>query len=152
MNTPNDDCVVSNTQIILVWSINSDSNYWSNIKSIGFDEILPRSTVPFSQLYQWPRLPLDDWSQSPTTVWTCVISSSIGAGSDIILTPCVLHCFQGPLLLKPAWISNYIYYKLWGEITYPFQNCKGTAVEVLKLISNFVPYFTGHEITYSCWG
>ena len=26
------------------------------------------------------------------------------------------------LTLIPAWISNYIHYKLWDEITYPFLN------------------------------
>ena len=30
----------------------------------------------------------------------------------------------------PAWISNYIEYKVWGEITYPFLNLNGAAVEV----------------------
>ena len=34
------------------------------------------------------------------------------------------------LTLIPAWISNYIHYKLWGEITYPFLNFNGATVEV----------------------
>ena len=34
----------------------------------------------------------------------------------------------GPLLL--TWISNYIYYKAWDEITYPFPNFNSTTVEV----------------------
>ena len=30
----------------------------------------------------------------------------------------------------PAWISNYIHYKVWDEITYPFLNFNGATVEV----------------------
>ena len=42
---------------------------------------------------------------------------------------------QGPiyyhgLTLIPAWISNYIHYKMWDEITYPFLNFYGATVEV----------------------
>ena len=42
---------------------------------------------------------------------------------------------QCPLLLTwfnyiPAWISYYIYYKAWDEITYPFLNFNGATVEV----------------------
>ena len=42
---------------------------------------------------------------------------------------------QGSLLLrwfnfKPSWISNYIHYKVWDEITYPFLNFNGATVEV----------------------
>ena len=29
----------------------------------------------------------------------------------------------------PAWISNYIHYKVWNEITYPFPNFNGYAVK-----------------------
>ena len=41
----------------------------------------------------------------------------------------------GPLLLTsfnliPAWISNYIHYNVWDEITYPFLNFNGATVEV----------------------
>ena len=32
--------------------------------------------------------------------------------------------------LIPAWISNYIHYKVWDEITYPFLNFNGATVEV----------------------
>ena len=30
----------------------------------------------------------------------------------------------------PAWINNYIHYKVWDEITYPFPNFNSIAVEV----------------------
>ena len=34
------------------------------------------------------------------------------------------------LTLIPAWISNYIYYEKWDEITYPLLNFNGATVEV----------------------
>ena len=34
------------------------------------------------------------------------------------------------LTLIPAWISNYMPGKVWGEITYPFLNFNGCTVEV----------------------
>ena len=54
------------------------------------------------------------------------------------------------LTLIPAWISNYIHYKAWGEITYPFLNFNG--VHGLTLIpawiSNYIHYKVWDEITY----
>ena len=32
-----------------------------------------------------------------------------------------------------AWISNYIYYKVWVAITYPFPNLNGAAVFVVDI-------------------
>ena len=40
----------------------------------------------------------------------------------------------------PAWISNYMNYKVWDGITYPFPN----------LISNFISHVTRYVITYPC--
>ena len=37
---------------------------------------------------------------------------------------------------------------MWDEITYPFSNFNGATVEVWEWRSNFIPYFTGHVITY----
>ena len=34
------------------------------------------------------------------------------------------------LTIIPAWISNYIHYKVWDEIAYPFLNFKGCTDEV----------------------
>ena len=55
--------------------------------------------------------------------------SAICLGLDVLYTEYVVQallCFvwdliPGPLLLTliPAWIINYIRYKVWGEITYP---------------------------------
>ena len=38
--------------------------------------------------------------------------------------------YQHGLTLIPAWISNYIHYKVWDEITNPFLNFNGATVEV----------------------
>ena len=43
---------------------------------------------------------------------------------------------HGTLTLILAWISNYIHYKVWDEITYPFLNFNGCTVEVKEWISN----------------
>ena len=36
-----------------------------------------------------------------------------------------------------AWVRIYIHYKMWDEITYPFPNLKGAAVEVWELMNEF---------------
>ena len=51
----------------------------------------------------------------------------------------------------PVWISNYIHYDVWDRITYPLSNFNGAAVEVWGCISNFIPHFIIHVITYPCW-
>ena len=47
-------------------------------------------------------------------------------------------------------ISNYICYKMWNEITYPFPNINCEAIEVWYWMSNFTLHFIGHVITYPC--
>ena len=43
----------------------------------------------------------------------------------------IIHQWPHSLLtLIPAWISNYIHYNVWDEITYPFLNFNGATVEV----------------------
>ena len=39
------------------------------------------------------------------------------------------------LISKAAWITNYVHFKLWDEITNPFPNCNGCTVEVWEWIS-----------------
>ena len=41
--------------------------------------------------------------------------------------------------------------KVWHEITYPFSNFNSAIIEVWEWISNHIPYFSGHVITYPCW-
>ena len=41
--------------------------------------------------------------------------------------------------------ANYIYYKMWNDITYPFPNLNGAMTEVWEWTSNFIPQFTGHD-------
>ena len=58
--------------------------------------------------------------------------------------------------LIPAWISNFVNYKVWDKITYPFPNhpfpnLNGCTVGVWEWISNFIPHFTGHMFTYPSW-
>ena len=53
------------------------------------------------------------------------------------------HCCLGSLLLTwitliPAWLSKCTNNKVWDEITYPFPNLNGTAVEVSEWISNTI--------------
>ena len=52
--------------------------------------------------------------------------------------------YQHGLTIIPAWVNNYIHYKVWDELTYPFPNLNGTTVEVWEWISNFIPHFTGY--------
>ena len=51
------------------------------------------------------------------------------------------------LISIAAWISNYIDDKVLDEITYPFSNFNGKAVEVGEWISNFILRFARHVIT-----
>ena len=46
------------------------------------------------------------------------------------MCPNIWCCLSLIHTLIPAWISNYIHYKLWDEITYPFQNFKSCTIEV----------------------
>ena len=43
--------------------------------------------------------------------------------------PSVALFYQHGLTLNPAWISNYMYHKVWDELTYPFPNFNGYTVE-----------------------
>ena len=56
------------------------------------------------------------------------------------------------LTLIPAWISSYIHYEVWDEITYSFPNFNGEAAEDWEWISNIIPHIFGHGITYQCCG
>ena len=38
--------------------------------------------------------------------------------------------YQRGLTLTLAWISNYIHYEIWDEITYPFPNFNGVTTKI----------------------
>ena len=59
--------------------------------------------------------------------------------------------YQHDLTSITPWISNYIHYKVWDEITYPFPNFNGATIEVWEWIHNFMLHFTEYVITYPCW-
>ena len=56
------------------------------------------------------------------------------------------------LTLIAARMDKWIHYdKMWDEVIYPFPNFNGRTTDVWKWISNFIPQFPGHLITYPCW-
>ena len=67
---------------------------------------------------------------------------------------CINNCdpfHKHGLTLIPAWISNYMHYKMWDEILLILSlNFNGFTVEVCEWISNFFPHDTMHVITYPC--
>ena len=56
------------------------------------------------------------------------------------------------IMSYPFTNMNYTHYKVWDEITYTFPNFNIYFVEVCEWISNVFPRYTGHVITYPCWG
>ena len=75
--------------------------------------------------------------------------------NKLVFYPFPLYNDLGPLLL--TWINfnprleNSIHYQMWDENTYSFPNFSGWTVEVWEWISNFIPHFIGHVITFRCW-
>ena len=55
------------------------------------------------------------------------------------------------ITLISALIGNYIHYKEWDEIIYPFRHINNATVKDREWISYFIPHFTGPMITYPCW-
>ena len=55
-----------------------------------------------------------------------------------IATNHMVPFYQHWLTSTSAWISSYIHYTVWDEITYPFPNFNGWAVGVWEWISNFI--------------
>ena len=64
--------------------------------------------------------------------WVCAwVYALVGNGGTVD----TLQSYLGPLLVtwfnfNPAWIRNYIHYKVWDEIAYSFINFNGYTVEV----------------------
>ena len=75
--------------------------------------------------------------------------------SDGLRTPLLLSHTTFTTHL-PTWIylnlnmDKWWFPLVWDEIIYAFLNCKGCMIEVWQFISNFIPQFTGHVITYPC--
>ena len=59
--------------------------------------------------------------------------------------------YQHGLTFIPAWISDYMQYKMWYEISYSFLNFTGCTVEVWEWLKNLIPHFTGPVIAYPYW-
>ena len=74
-----------------------------------------------------PKSFVCSWKNYPVAGWTSIPEAHTWA-------PFYLH----GLTLISAWLSNYIHYKVWGEITYPFLNFNGAIVEVQEQVSNFI--------------
>ena len=53
--------------------------------------------------------------------------------------------------LIPSWLSNYINFKIWDEITHPFPDLNIAAVEVWELISDFISHFIMDVIIHPFW-
>ena len=75
----------------------------------------------------WQMAWRTDHSSSPME-----LKSSVLVASDICwwVQGQTLHLWKDIALIIPAWISNYIHYNVWDEITYPFLNFNGCTVEV----------------------
>ena len=59
--------------------------------------------------------------------WNDILAHS---SASIFETYCTFSRYCTSPTLIPAWISNYIHYNVWDEITYPFLNFNGATVEV----------------------
>ena len=55
---------------------------------------------------------------------------SSDTGDEYALAPFSLWC-EATILIQ-AWMNNYIHYKVWDEIIYPFPNFNGATVEVCE--------------------
>ena len=100
---------------------------------------------------------LAPWTLLSGWEWYCEYNSK--SNLDRILNGCKIKKLESPtcpfywhgLTFIPAWIGNYIHYRVWDERVYLFPNFNGFTVEVWEWISNFIPYLSEHAITYSCW-
>ena len=81
---------------------------------------------------------------STAFTWSCSVTKDLRQSHCAILIQdpsATALCVTRSLI--PAWISSYIHNKMWDEMTYPFPNFNGAAVEVWNWISSFIPHFTG---------
>ena len=67
------------------------------------------------------------------------------------ITPTSRPHYWHKITIILAGITYHIHHKILGEITYAFPNFNDATVDVWQLVSNFIPHFTGHVVTYPCW-
>ena len=92
------------------------------------------------------------------SVWGLMLVSLCSANYDSVNTTAgwYMHEDLGPHLLiwfkfNPCRDNLSIALIKCGEIIYSFPNFNGATVEVWEWISNFIPHFTGHVITFPWW-
>ena len=79
----------------------------------------------------WPSFTIPQVCQKIQMISTsCIITQEICTAFYLYVITLIL-----------AWMSNYIHYQVWNEITFPFPNA--AAVEVCKWIYNFTPHSMG---------
>ena len=54
------------------------------------------------------------------------------------------------ITLIAAGIRDYVHYEASDEITFLYWNVNGTTIKVSDWITNFIPHFTRHVMTYPC--
>ena len=130
----------------------------------GRDELSECHVTPWMQLWQakigWSNcwccqttsssFPLNTWRNNNVVITSkrrhFDVITSKWRRFDVITTSLLRDVSTG-LKQHWPWISNYMHYKPWVEITYPFPNFNGCT----EWISNFTPHFTWHVITYPWW-
>ena len=95
-----------------------------------------------------PHIINDDISTTPLHLIYYAWSKQKHKVSHCVLIDSVRHS-SGPFY--SIWVSNYIHYKMWDEITYIFPNYNGLTVEVWEWIRDFIPHFIMELINYPCW-
>ena len=138
--------VVDMDQSIIWWFVISEFH-----PSIWMDG---RSSISSVSVVTLNDLDKNDWHQTTKKYSknhvqndTCCLAAI--TGTTILIT--WGSFYQHGLTLISAWISNYIHYKVWDGIIYPFRNFNGCTVEVWEWISNFIPHFTRYVNIYPFW-
>ena len=122
------------TSLTIVYSnvySGADQRKHQSSASLAFVRVIHRG--PVNSPHKWPvtrkMFPFDD------VIMICQI-----------LSRDPFYSYELNLILSR--ISNCIHYKVWDEIIYPFPNFSGATDEVWEWISNLIPHFTRHVITY----
>ena len=139
----------------------------------------PHTHTHTTPTHTTPRPPrVFPWYQDNLTVAPCQCSSPVMNNADphwyshkkimcdislciFFVVPCCVELIMlswvtevwtiSSITLTPVWISKYIHYKMWDEITYPFPNLISAIVDVWEWIINFVTHSTTNVLTYPCW-